>query len=189
MSNTVRTDLSQYDNSWYKPGGKLKRACWYLINIIFFKNAFFPFSGGKVFFLRLFGATMGENMVIKPCVNIKYPWLLRVGDNVWIGERVWIDNLGKVSIGNNVCLSQGCMILSGNHDYAKSTFDLIIKDIELEEGVWIGAGAIVCGGVTCKDHSVLAVGSVASTDLDPFTIYKGNPAIKVKNRGSSNISD
>ena len=188
MNNTLRTDLSQYDNSWYKPGGAFKRACWYFINIFFFKNSIFPFSGLKIFFLRLFGAKLGENIIIKPCVNIKYPWFLNVGDNVWIGERVWIDNLGKVSIGNNVCLSQGSKLLSGNHDYTKPTFDLIIKDIELEDGVWIGAGAIVCGGVICKDHSVLAVGSVASNDLEPFSIYRGNPAIKVKNRDSSEMN-
>lgn len=185
MNNLLRTDLSQYDNSWYKPGSILKRGCWYFINIIFFKNSLFPFSGFKIFLLKLFGTKTGSNIIIKPCVNIKYPWFLSLGNNVWVGEKVWIDNLGKVSIGSNVCLSQKSMLLSGNHDYTKPAFDLIIKDIILEDGVWIGAGAIVCGGVTCKDHSVLAAGSVASSDLDSFTIYRGNPAVKVKNRDRS----
>ena len=105
-----------------------------------------------------------------------------IGDNAWIGEKVWIDNLGKVSIGNNVCLSQGCMLLSGNHDYTKPTFDLIVKEITLEDGVWIGARAIVCGGVVCKDHSVLSVASVATKNLEPYTINVGNPAAPIKER-------
>jgi putative colanic acid biosynthesis acetyltransferase WcaF len=178
----MRTNLAKYNNSWYNPGSPLKRLCWYFTSLVFFKNSFFPFYKFKVFMLRLFGAKTGKNIVIKPNVNIKYPWFLEIGDNAWIGEKVWIDNLGKVSIGNNVCLSQGCLLLSGNHDYTKTTFDLFVKDIILEEGVWIGAGAIVCGGVICKDHSVLSVGSVANDNLDAMSIYAGNPASKIRER-------
>jgi putative colanic acid biosynthesis acetyltransferase WcaF len=178
----MRTDLSKYNNSWYKPGSSLKRACWYCLNLIFFKSSLFPFYSFKAFLLRTFGARIGKNVLIKPNVNIKYPWLLEIGNYVWIGEKTWIDNLGKVSIGNNVCLSQGCLLLSGNHNYKKNLFDLVVKDIIIEDGVWIGAAAIVCGGVICKDHSVLSVGSVATQNLEPFSIYSGNPALKVKDR-------
>jgi putative colanic acid biosynthesis acetyltransferase WcaF len=73
-------------------------------------------------------------------------------------------------------------LLCGNHDFKKSTFDLIIGEIHLEEGVWIGAKALVWPGVTCKSHAVLSVESVASKNLEPFTIYRGNPAVKVRNR-------
>ncbi|MDQ6764075.1 MAG: WcaF family extracellular polysaccharide biosynthesis acetyltransferase [Bacteroidota bacterium] len=175
-------DLSKYDNSFYNPGPLWKRFLWYGINAAIFNSSMFPLYGLKVFLLRSFGARMGKNVFIKPRVSIKYPWLLQTGDNVWVGEKVWIDNLAKISIGNNVCLSQGSMLLCGNHDYAASTFDLIVKEIVLENGVWIGAKAIVCGGVVCKDHSVLSVNSVATCRLEPMCIYQGNPAIKVKER-------
>ncbi len=175
-------DLSKYDNSWYRPGPAWKRILWYWTNALVFNSSLFPFYRLKVFLLRLFGARIGKNISIKPCVNIKYPWLLEIGDNVWIGEKAWIDNLARVNIGNNVCLSQGCMLLTGNHDYTKQAFDLIINQVILEDGVWIGAKAIVCGGVICKRHSVLSVGSVATDDLEAAGIYKGNPALKVKER-------
>jgi putative colanic acid biosynthesis acetyltransferase WcaF len=178
----MQTNLASYNNSWYQPGSPLKRACWYIIHHLFFKSSWWPFYGSKIFLLKLFGAKTGKNIVIKPGVSIKYPWFLEIGDNVWIGENVWIDNIGKVFIGNNVCLSQGALILSGNHDYSKSTFDLIVKKIILEDGVWIGAKAIVCCGVICKDHSMLSVGSVATRDLEPMSIYRGNPAVKVRDR-------
>ena len=121
-------------------------------------------------------------MVIKPGVNIKYPWLLKVGDNSWIGEKVWIDNLAMVNIGSNVCISQGAMLICGNHDYSKSTFDLIVGSITLEDGVWIGAGSIVGPKVTVGSHAILALGSVASKDLKEWTIYRGNPAEAVRDR-------
>ncbi len=176
------TDLSAYNNAWYKPGSFLKRILWHYTNIIFFKSGIFPFYGLKIFLLKLFGAKVGKKVLIKPFVNIKYPWFLILRDFVWIGENVWIDNLAEVLIGNNVCLSQGAMLLTGNHNYLKPAFDLSVKEIIIEDGVWIGAGAVVCPGVTCKSHSVLMVGSVATKDMEQYTVYQGNPAEKIKNR-------
>src|SRR5882757_1948945 len=166
----MKTDLSKYDNSWYSPkAGKLKQLLWFLANAMFFINPFNPISSIKVFFLKLFGAKIGKGVTIKPSVNIKYPWLLEIGDYTWIGEKVWIDNLVKVKIGKNCCLSQGAMLLAGNHNYNKVTFDLTVKEIILEDGVWIGAQSVVCPGVTCQNHSVLSVHSVASSDLESYT--------------------
>src|SRR5665647_925875 len=99
----MKTDLAAYNNSLYRPGPAFKRSCWYFVSAVFFQNSFFPFSSFKVFLLRLFGAKVGKKMIIKPCVTIKYPWFLHTGDHSWIGENVWIDNLGMVTIGNNVC--------------------------------------------------------------------------------------
>ena len=176
------TDLSKFSNKWYDPGaGAVKRLAWFVTNAAFF-TSWFPFSGFKVFLLRLFGASVGRGVVIKPCVNIKYPWRLRIGDHVWIGERVWIDNLVWVRIGSNACISQGAMLLTGNHNYKSEAFDLITGEINLEEGAWVGAQSVVCPGVTCKTHSVLSVGSVAARDLEAYSIYQGNPAVKVRDR-------
>src|SRR5699024_11809143 len=67
--------IKDYDNSWYRPGGAVKRLLWYFVNVLFFLNPFNPFSGIKVRLLRLFGAQVGVGVNIKPNVNIKYPWL------------------------------------------------------------------------------------------------------------------
>jgi putative colanic acid biosynthesis acetyltransferase WcaF len=177
------TDLSKFNNHWYNIGkNSIIRTLWYIINCLFFINSLNGSSGLKKFLLRLFGAKIGKGVVLKPGINIKYPWNLTIGDYTWIGERVWIDCLDKVTIHNNCCLSQGSILLSGNHNYSKITFDLMIAPIILEDGVWIGAQAMVTGGTVCASHSVLCVKSVASHNLEPFSIYRGNPAIKVKER-------
>jgi len=180
MPNQV--DLSKFNNSWYRPGNILKRLLWYYVNVCFFKSSFVWPNLLKIHLLKLFGANVGNNILIKPCVNIKYPWYLGLGDNVWIGEKCWIDNLGKVKIGNNVSLSQGSMLLTGNHNYKKETFDLIVGEIMLEDGVWVGAKSIVCPGLTMHSHSVLSAGSVLTRDAEAYCIYQGNPAVKVKDR-------
>ena len=179
----LSTDLSSYDNKWYDPGASLpKRVLWYLVNAAFFLNPLVSSFGLKIFLLRMFGAKIGKGLVIKPRVNIKHPWMLEIGNHVWIGEHVWIDNLARVSLGNHVCLSQGAFLLCGNHNYKKVGFELMVKEIVLEDGVWVGAKAVVSPGVRCQTHSILTVNSVATKDLEAYSIYQGNPATRVKER-------
>jgi len=179
----TETDLSAYDNSSYHPGGSnLKRLLWYYVNIIFFKSPVIPVSSLKCILLRSFGARIGKGVIIKPSVNIKYPWRLQIGDHTWIGEHAWIDNLDEVVIGRNCCVSQGAMLLCGNHNFRKATFDLMTGPVTLHDGAWIGAHAVVCPGIVCHTHSILTVNSVATRNLEAWSIYQGNPAVKVKDR-------
>ena len=178
----LKSDFSKYNNKDFYPGNPILIILWYLFSLFFFKSSWLPFSFFKVFILRIFGAKIGKSVVIKPSINIKYPWKLSLGNHVWIGENVWIDNLDNVVIGNNVCISQGAFLLCGNHNYKKDSFDLITKPIIVEDGVWIGAKSTVLPGVTTKSHSILSAGSVTSKNLEPYSIYRGNPAEKVSIR-------
>ncbi|MCD8540513.1 MAG: WcaF family extracellular polysaccharide biosynthesis acetyltransferase [Leadbetterella sp.] len=177
----MKVDLSKYRNPEYDHGaGPLKRLCWHLFSKAFIHSQFpLPVSFKRAL-LRAFGARIGRGVVIKPNVNIKYPWFLEIGDHAWIGEEVWIDNLVKVTIGRHCCLSQGAMLLTGNHDFSKATFDLITGVITLGEGAWLGAKTVVCPGVAVGTHAVLTVASVATKDLEEWTIYRGNPAVSIK---------
>ena len=149
--------------------------------MLFFRSGLIPVSSVLVFILRLFGAKIGKEVRIKPYIYIHYPWRLTVGDYSWLAE-CRIENLASITIGNNVCISQNAMLLTGNHDYKTINFDLITKPIVLDDGVWIGARAVVCPGITAKSHAILTVGSVATKDLESYSIYQGNPAVKVKDR-------
>ncbi len=180
---STKVDFSNFNNDWYKPGGgALKRLIWYYVNLLLFNSAWFPFSAVKVGLLRLFGAKIGEACVIKPSVNIKYPWKLIMGNYVWLGENAWIDSLAEVKIGNNVCISQGAFLLCGNHDYKKVSFDLMVMPITLKDGSWVGAKSTVCPGVTMEEGSILSVGSIATSNTEANGIYQGVPAVKVKER-------
>jgi putative colanic acid biosynthesis acetyltransferase WcaF len=139
-------------------------------------------SAVRVFWLRLFGAKVGSGVCIRSRVNIHFPWRLEIGDHVWLGEECWILNLAPVVIESNVCISQRAFLCTGNHDYKSPTFDLITKPINIEHGAWIGAGTFVGPGVRVGNHAVLTAGSVATVDLQPFGIYRGHPAIRIKER-------
>lgn len=179
----TEVDLSRYDNGWYDPGrGRLIRFLWLIFSIVVFQNRLVFSYGFKVLILRVFGATIGQGVVIKPCVNIKYPWNLKIGDNTWIGEECWLDSLVLIDIGDNVCVSQGSYLCTGNHDWGRSNFGLQTKSIVLENGVWVGAKSILLPGVVMMKNSMVTAGAVLSSATKKNGIYSGNPAAFVKLR-------
>lgn len=178
-----KVNLSTFTTGNFNKGASsLKIVLWYFVNALIVRASWNPFMGIKIILLRVFGAKIGKGLVIKNNVCIKYPWKLTIGDNVWLGENCWIDNLDFVTIGNNVCISQGAMLLTGNHDYTLSTFDYRNAPIVIEEGVWIGAKAVICPGVTANSHAILTVGSIATKNMENYGIYQGNPALLIRKR-------
>lgn len=167
----------------YSPGVPLwQQLLWFFIGFPLVKTSLIPVSRTKVWLLKLFGASVGEGVCIKPGVRIKFPWKLTIGDHSWIGENAWIDNVGPITIGDNVCISQGVYLCTGNHDWSLPTFDLRVGAIHIRSGSWLGAQSIVGPGITVGEGAILSLGSVATRSLDPMTIYTGNPAQAVKKR-------
>jgi putative colanic acid biosynthesis acetyltransferase WcaF len=183
LTSKPTVDLSRYAPGQLDRGaGVAKEALWLIISLILFRLWPFSFSPLKCTVLRVFGAKIGRGVTIKPRVTINFPWKLTIGNHVWLGEECWLQNLERVTIGNNVCLSPRAFLCTGSHDYKLSAFDLIVRPITLEDGCWIAAGAWVGPGVTVGSHAVLVAGSVASKRLEPYGIYRGNPAMLVKQR-------
>jgi putative colanic acid biosynthesis acetyltransferase WcaF len=182
-AETAWVDLSQFDNRWYAPGRSFAvRGLWYVVSMLIFESGWLPLGAPKRWLLRRFGATIGLGVVIKPQVWIKYPWRLTVGDHCWIGQGVWIDNLANVSLGNHVCISQQAYLCTGSHDYRRRGFDLIVRPVDVGSGAWLGARALVLGGVTVGANAIVAAGSVVTGDVPPAAIVRGQPARTVAQR-------
>lgn len=177
----VRLDTFSTGN-FDKGAGFIKQTLWYFVNALFVRASWNPFMGIKIALLKAFGAKIGKGLVIKNNVCIKFPWKLTIGDYVWLGENCWIDNLDKVTIGNQVCISQGALLLTGNHDYTLTSFDYRNAPIVIEDGVWIGAKTVVCPGVIVHSHAILTVGSIATKEMEDYGIYQGNPALLIRKR-------
>ena len=176
-------NLSRFDSSTFDKGASFsKQAFWYFVNALLVRASWNPFMGIKIILLKAFGAKIGKGLVIKNNVTVKFPWKLVIGDHVWLGENVWIDNLDCVTIGNHVCISQGALLLTGNHDYKISSMPYRNAPIVLEDGCWIGAKCTVCAGVTVCENAILTVGSVASKKMEASGIYQGVPAKKIRER-------
>jgi putative colanic acid biosynthesis acetyltransferase WcaF len=188
MKNPIQ--LGKYDNSWFHPGASsVKRAAWFFLGQPLLRSAWIPSSTMRVHVLRWFGAKIGSEVVIKPAVEVKYPWHLVVGNDCWIGEHVWIDNLTTVTLASNVCISQGAYFCTGNHDWSDPYFGLRIASITVGEGAWVGAKAILTPGTRLGDGAVATAGSVVHGVIPAFEIYSGNPARFLKQRVLKTTSD
>ena len=175
--------LFTYDNSWYSPGSSpFVRAAWFFLGLPLLRSNWMPSSGVRIALLRLFGARIGQGVVIKPGVSVKYPWHLVVGNHAWIGERCWIDNLTTVRLGNDVCLSQAVYLCTGNHDWSDPSFGLMVAPIQVNDGAWAGAMSVLTPGTVLGKGAVAGAGSVVSGIVPDFEIHAGNPAVYVKKR-------
>ena len=176
-------DLSQPDLRGYRPGRSFPvRALWLVVEALVLRNPLLTSYALKRATLRLFGAEIGRNVLIKPSVAVKYPWHLSVGESSWIGERAWLDTIVPVRIGANVCVSQGAYLCTGNHDWSDPRMGLDAREIVLEDGSWVGAFARVGPGVTVGREAVVALGAVLVSDAEPRGVYAGNPAVRVRER-------
>lgn len=128
------------------------RVAWYLTSVLFFQGSLALLPGrAKAAILRAFGARIGHGLVLKPRVTIKYPWFLEIGNHVWIGEATWIDNHTLVRLGDNVCVSQGVYIFTGNHDWSDPSFPFFCKPVEIGSGSWVTAFRRLGPGTTVPE--------------------------------------
>jgi putative colanic acid biosynthesis acetyltransferase WcaF len=156
-------------------------AVWIIVEFFLVSNPLQVSSRVRAGALRLFGARIGSNVIMRPRLRVKFPWNLEIGDNCWIGEGVWIHNQGLVAIEDNVVVSQEAFITTGSHDIHES-MDLVIKPVVVRRGAWVTSRCIVLQGVEIGQNAILTPGSVANKSLPPASIYGGNPAIFVRER-------
>ena len=178
----MKIRLDQFQNVDFDRGsGRLRELAWWLARVIFFDHRFPVPSAVKVAVLRFFGATVGRGVVIRSRVVITFPWRLRVGDHVWIGDEVLILNLADVTIGSNACVSQRAFLCTGGHDYRQQGFDLITAPITVGDHCWVGAVVFIAPGVSLGEESVCAAGSVVVKNVAAGVVVGGNPAKVIKN--------
>lgn len=161
---------------------RLVEAAWYACKWAFFLSAL-PWP--RVFkrgLLRLFGARIGRGVVIKPRVNIQFPWKLTLGDHCWLGESCWLLNFEPIQLDEHVCVSQRAFLCGGNHDYRAEDFRYRNAPIRVHRGAWIGAGVFVAPGVTIGAYAVATAGSVVTHDLPVGQICSGHPCRPVRPR-------
>lgn len=174
-------DLSKFNNNSYQRGASRgKELAWWVVRSLFFATWFPVPSLVKVKLLRLFGAQVGQGVVIRSRVNVTMPWRLRIGDHVWIGDEVMILSLAEVIIGSHSCLSQRAFLCTGSHDFAKESFNLVTGPIEVGESCWIGAQSFVGLGVMMGDGSRCFAGAVVVKDVANDQVVGGVPAKVVK---------
>ena len=178
----IEMQLDRFTSAGFDRGAsRMREALWLAANGLLL-SSWLPGSRWRRALLAMFGAEIGRGVVLKPGIRVKFPWRLRIGDHSWIGEDVWIDNLGDVTVGRHACLSQGAYLCTGSHDWGREGFDLIVRPIVVEDHVWVGAMAVIAPGTRLHEGAVLTLGGAAKGDLASWTINEGSPARPIRAR-------
>jgi len=160
-------DLSKFTGTGYSKGrSKLVCALWLAVSSSIFQRWWLP-SRARVSILRMFGAQIGEQVLVRHRVRVHWPWKLSIGDDVWIGEGSWILNLEQVSVGSNVCISQNVVLCAGSHKFRSSDFRFDNGPIVVEENSWLAFGCLILRGVTVGAGSLVGASAVVARDLKP----------------------
>lgn len=155
---------------------------WWIFQSVFFRLSPQFMYGWRRFLLRLFGAKIGKKVIIRPTVEITYPWKVKIGDYSWIGDNVSLYSLGEIEIGSNVVISQKSYLCTGSHNYNKSDFPIYAKKIKILDGVWIATDVFIAPGITIGKETVVGARSSVFKNLDDGNVYIGSPALFVKKR-------
>jgi len=171
----------------YKPEQRrfedwLELLLWRLIGQPIFRLIPLPFFSFRVFVLRLYGAKIGRNNRIYPSVKIWIPRNLRLESSIGIGEDVYLYNKSMISISDNCVISRCAFLCTASHDYNSHFFELFSRPIHIAPFSWIASSAIIMPGLTVSPGSVIGAGSVLTRNTEPWSVYAGNPAVRIKAR-------
>jgi len=155
---------------------------WWLVQATIFRwSPQFLYSWRR-WLLRLFGAKVGEGVLVRPSVEVTYPWKVSIGNHSWIGDHVTLYSLGPIDIGNDAVISQKSYICTGSHDFRSPSFEIFAEPVVIESKVWIASDVFVAPGARIGEGTVVSARSSVFGDLPGNMICRGNPAVPVKKR-------
>lgn len=155
---------------------------WWLVQATLFRWSPQFAYGFRAFLLRVFGARVGQGVVIRPSVTITYPWKMTIGDYAWVGDEAVLYSLGEIAIGANAVVSQRSYLCAADHDYTKLNFPIRSNKIVIGEKAWLAADVFVAPGVTIGEGTVIGARSSVFKDMPSGMVCFGYPCKVIKAR-------
>ncbi|BDM80323.1 LbetaH domain-containing protein [Acaryochloris marina] len=175
-------EVDPYTRPSFPLRNKLLRVIWGIVYNLLFKLSPRPFHEWRSFLLRCFGARVGRKCRIYPLAKIWAPWNLICEDVVVVADEAIIYNPSPIHLCSHSTISQQAYLCGASHDFDGPDFKLISKPIYIEAYVWVCARSTVLMGLTLEEGSILGLGSIATKNLESWSVYVGIPAKKVKQR-------
>lgn len=159
----------------YRGASPLRLQLWRLVQGSLFRWSPQVAYGWRAFLLRRFGARIGRGVLIRPTVEVAFPWKLEIGDYAWIGDDVALYAQGPMRIGAHAVVSQRCYLCGGDHDYTKVEFTVRSAEIRIGEQAWLAADVFVAPGVEIGERSVIGARSSVFSNQPPDMVCYGYP--------------
>jgi putative colanic acid biosynthesis acetyltransferase WcaF len=184
---TAAPGTDAFERPAFSLGNRLLRLLWNVCWLLLYRTSPRPFHAWRALLLRMFGATLGPACHFYPASRIWAPWNLVAEDHVSAGDGAEIYNPAPMRFGSHASVSQGAYLCGATHDYNSADFPLLAYAMEFGAHSWICARACVSPGVRVGEGAVLGLASVATRDLEPWTVYGGSPAIAVRQRDHETV--
>ena len=165
--------------AWDRPA--LVVYLWAFCELVFVTNPFQISSRLRVSVLRLFGAKIGNGVLMRPRTRVKFPWKLEIGARSWIGEGVWIHNQDRVEIGGDVVVSQGSFLTTGTHAFRRD-MALKTRSVVIEDGVWVTARCVILAGSRIRRSALILPNTVVSGEVPAGSLFGTPPGQVVGQR-------
>ena len=157
---------------------RIRRLVWQLVWMACARWTLPTMHTWRIFLLRCFGAKVSYRAYVYADVQIWAPWNLVMDDYATLARGVICYNVAEVTLGARAVVSQFTHVCTASHDYRDPAFPLFAKPICIGPRAWVCAGSFVGPGVSVGDGAILSAHSVTHQDLEPWRIYRGNPAIE-----------
>lgn len=161
---------------------RLTRAIWIVVWFTLASWTPRQLHAWRRFLLSSFGAKLGKSTDVLGSARVWYPANLVMKDHALIAANVNCYNMAKVHLGRHALVSQGTFLCGGTHRIDSPDFTLVTRDIIIEDFAWVCADAFVGPGVTIGEGAVLAACGAAFENLEPWGVYRGNPASYLRQR-------
>ncbi|MEM6560823.1 MAG: WcaF family extracellular polysaccharide biosynthesis acetyltransferase [Planctomycetota bacterium] len=163
-------------------GQNVKRVLWMATARTLFRLSFHNWYGWRRMLLRVFGATVGKHVRVRPSAHIEIPWNVEIGDHAMVGDEAILYSLGKITIGKRVVISQYAHLCAGTHDFNDPEFPLIRPPITIGDEAWVAADAFVGPNVSIGTRAIVGARSSVFRDIPAGKIAGGNPAKVIRDR-------
>lgn len=160
----------------------LHRAVWGMVWIVFAAWTPPQLYAWRRIVLNLFGAKIAKGARVYGSARIWYPPNLEMGEGAVLGWNVNCYCMDKIVIEPYAEVAQFVHLVAGTHDINSENFQLLTRPIRICSYAWLASSSFVGPGVTVGEGAVLAARAVTFKDLDPWTVYLGNPAQPIKRR-------
>jgi len=158
---------------------------WKLIGDPLFHILLDPFNGLRIKWLRLFGATIGNQCYVSSKCIIVTPYNLTMGDNCCLDQYVYVN--GQCQLANNISLSSFVKLIAGGHNVRSRHFEYNDNPITIEDSVFIGANSVVMGGAIIGTFACIGANSFIIKNVPENSIAFGNPAKVYSERIDKNV--
>lgn len=135
-----------------------------------------PLYGWRRMLLRLFGASVGDRVLVRPTARITFPWKIEIGEYSWIGDHAELYSLDRIRIGRHTVVSQRSYLCTASHDEKDIAFSYKTGAIELQDQVWIASDVFIAPGVTIGRGAVIGARSAVFQSMPSDVVAYGAPA-------------